>query len=261
MKTISIFFLSLFFLFSTFSLESVKLATEEYPPYTSNKISHNGYIAKIVTMAFAAVDYQVEYQFYPGARSFKLAKIGELVGTVPWSHRKEREEFFYYSRPVAVADTEVFFVLNDSNFSWDPSKQSYEDLKGISIGGVRSYNYGDRFQDAENSGLIKVSRVNDVRQNFRKLFNKRLDVVISHKQVAMHHLNNTFSKSHMYRIKSFPVKTEEQKFYYILFSKKNPKGEEMKNKFNEGLSIIKRNGLFDEILQDLKDGRFIEINQ
>jgi len=261
MKTLRIILLSYFFLFSSFSLETIELATEEYPPFTSKNISHQGFVSKIVKQSFEAVNIKINYKFYPGARAFKLTKDGVHIGTVPWSLRKEREAFFYYSDPVAVADIEMFFVLKSSYFSWEPRKQNFNDLSKFSIGGVRSYNYGEEFQEAEKNGIIKVQRVTDVRQNFRKLFNKRIDVVIGHKQVAMHHLNNSFSKSHKYRIKSFPVKIESEGFYYILFSKANPRGEEMKDKFNEGLSIIKRNGEYDKILKELEDGRFIEINQ
>lgn len=261
MKTLSILILCSLFTFSSFSLETIEIASEDYLPYTSKNISHKGFVSKIVKKSFEAVKIEANFRFFSGARSFKLAKDGVYVATVPWAHRVEREEFFYYSDPVSVADVEMFFVLKNSDFDWDASLQKISDLRGISIGAVRSYNYGEEFQEAERNGVINVRRVNDVRQNFRKLFNKKIDVVISHKQVALHHLNNSFSKSHKYRIKSFPVKVTPEKFYYILFSKVNPRGEEMRDKFNEGLSIIKRNGELDQILKELKDGRFIETNQ
>ncbi len=57
----------------TVSPERVSIATEEYPPYTSQILKHNGITSHIVREAFRAEGSELSYRFYPAARAIMLA--------------------------------------------------------------------------------------------------------------------------------------------------------------------------------------------
>ena len=61
---------------------TIRIATEEYPPYTSQNLNHFGIDAHIVSEAFKSQGIAVEYQFFPEARSFKLAVPLKNVCTI-----------------------------------------------------------------------------------------------------------------------------------------------------------------------------------
>ena len=63
--------------------ETIRLATEEYPPYTSKHLANYGLASHIVTDAFALEGVQTEYSFFPCARALLLKMavgMGHLYG-------------------------------------------------------------------------------------------------------------------------------------------------------------------------------------
>ena len=78
----------------------VQITTEEYAPFTSENLKRYGVFNHIVSEAFRLEGIEVEYQFFPAARSFSLAKDGKVDGTTPWAKRKGREIDFFYSDPI-----------------------------------------------------------------------------------------------------------------------------------------------------------------
>lgn len=252
MKILLIIFLS----FTQVFAKEIILSSEDFPPFTSKKLYQDGFVSQIVESAFAIRGYKVKYVFYPGARSFKEAESGTLVGTVPWAYRKDREKKFYYSDSVCDADVEMFFYKRGLQFDWDTDTQNYEELRGVPIGAVRSYDYGEKFQNAEKEKVISVERVIDIKQNFRRLIRNRLKVVISQRQVGMFHLQSSFSSEEIKSIEFRPIKNDGLNFYHILFSKAHPEGKKMRDEFNIGLKQIKKSGVYFKILKDLNNGKY-----
>lgn len=58
--------------------DHVVLSNGEWAPYLSENLPHYGAASHIVQAAFAAVDVEVRYEFYPWKRSYKLALEGEV---------------------------------------------------------------------------------------------------------------------------------------------------------------------------------------
>ncbi len=73
----------------SYAEEIIHIATEEYPPHTSQILKYNGLNCHIVTEAFALEGITVKYSFYPGKRAFLLAQQGKIDGALPWVWRKE----------------------------------------------------------------------------------------------------------------------------------------------------------------------------
>ncbi|WP_442965958.1 hypothetical protein [Psychromonas sp. Urea-02u-13] len=52
-----------------------------------------------------------------------------------------------------------------------------DDLKNIQIGATIAYSYGQEFDEADKSDQLQVQRVTSDLQNFKKLFNDRVQIV------------------------------------------------------------------------------------
>ena len=226
----------------------INIATEEYKPFVSKDLKGNGFLARIVREAFKSQGISVELNIVPAARGYNMTKAGKYDGTFPWAKRKERLDHFYYGEPILESDIEVFFYLKGTEFKWDPKKQDYNQLKGLTIGGIEGANYGDAFTEAEKKGIIKVSRVTSTAQNFKMLLNKRIDLMITPKTIAEYILHNDFIglKS---KITQRLAIDEPVEYDYLLISKKSKHGKFFYDAMNKGLKEIKANGAYDKILK------------
>jgi len=79
---------------------TIQLAIGEWPPFTSKDLKYYGIAARLVAEAFLLEGIQVEYGFFPWARSFLLAKEGTWDGTAIWSRQPDRVQDFYFSDTV-----------------------------------------------------------------------------------------------------------------------------------------------------------------
>ena len=96
--------------------ETIRITNGEWTPYLSEHLPHYGVSSHIVTEAFALVDVEVEYGFFPWQRSFKLAKSGEKWdGSAVWYYSEERARHFHYSDAVNQVEM-AFFHLKDASF-------------------------------------------------------------------------------------------------------------------------------------------------
>ena len=80
--------------------ETITLSTNEWPPFLSEKMPHNGVAARIVEEAFSAAGLSVTYVFLPWKRAYNDALSGAVDGSIVWSKTAEREKEMYFSDPV-----------------------------------------------------------------------------------------------------------------------------------------------------------------
>ena len=236
--------------------DTIRIATEEYPPYTSQNLRHFGIDAHIVSEAFKTQGITVEFQFFPGARSYKLARIGKYDATLPWAKRAGREADFFYSDPVIDVDNEHLFFRKEKALDWDPRAPDYGVLRGKRFGAIISYNYGKLFQEAESDSVVTVSRVSDLKQAFSMLLIDRVDVVISKERVAQHVLNTSFSKAETAAFTSLPEQFKQVSYDYLLISKKSLHGVDFLHAVNRGLKVLMDSGKYEQFLTDFKEGLY-----
>ncbi len=65
-----------FYVQALFATDVIRITNGEWAPYLSNKLPNKGFASHIVREAFAAVEIEVKYGFFPWKRSYKLAKEG-----------------------------------------------------------------------------------------------------------------------------------------------------------------------------------------
>jgi polar amino acid transport system substrate-binding protein len=115
---------------------SISIATEEYPPYTSESLKDFGIDAAIVSAAFNLEGIDIHYKFLPGARSYSEARVGMLDATLPWARREGREVDFYYSDPIIEIEVEHFFFRKAEPIDWDSGNPDMGQLAGLKVGAI-----------------------------------------------------------------------------------------------------------------------------
>ncbi|MCJ8314839.1 MAG: transporter substrate-binding domain-containing protein [Saccharospirillaceae bacterium] len=237
--------------------QTIIISTEEYPPYTSIHLKHLGIDAHIIESAFATQGIAVEFQFFPAARSFNLAKEGSVHGSVPWAKREERKNDFYFSDPLIKNDEEHFFYLKSNKLVWDPKLNDYSKLEGKQIAAINGHDYGPVFQQAEEDGVINVIRVNSIKQCIDMLLKNRIDFFISKKQIANFELNSRYTDKYKNLITSIEAEITPETFDYFIISKKAENALSLLHTFNRGLSEIRKNGQYQIFMDNLESGYYI----
>jgi len=230
--------------------QKIVLATGEFPPLNSESLKHFGLIPKIVTEAFALEGVEVEYQFYPWARAYRLSADGEVDGTAQWYLSEEREAEHFYSDPLMSEDV-VWFHLKSHPFEWD----GLDSLQDLEIGAIYGYTYTPEFYQAIEDKKLSVDFVSTTQQNFDKMLAKRIDIYPESIDAGYYKIFKT------YPIETAMLFTNNPKPFmsthsYLLLSRKIEGNDLLMEKFNRGLKELRDTGRYDELLLESRQGAF-----
>ncbi len=230
--------------------DTIRLTNGDWPPFMSKNGPHHGVASHVITEAFALVGVEVAYGFFPWARSLKLAKEGIWDGSAAWWDREERYQYLFYSDPVAPT-TVVFFHLKSTKFDWS----TYEDLRKLRVGGSLGNDYGKAFNEAEAAGIIHVELASDDETNLKKLLKGRIDVFPGGSMTIYSQIRDTFAAEEAALFTHHPKPIFEEPLH-LLLSKKVPGNEQMLDRFNEGLRMLKESGRWDQMIADGLAGKY-----
>ena len=214
----------------------VRLVAGPYSPFTGEGLQDKGIASKIVSDAFKNEGLQTEIVIRPWKRAFVETKKGKFHGSLLWRKTTDRQSFFYYSDPVVEVQV-VFFHLKSKKFNWN----KLNDLAGLKIGAVNSFNYDDEFDAAMKSGLLMADYVTTQEQNFRKLLNGRIDITPVVKRSGYATIKEMFTPNEIALITSHPLPLANQELHLVL-SKKLPENKKILKSFNRGLKKLKDSG-------------------
>jgi polar amino acid transport system substrate-binding protein len=233
--------------------DTIRLTTGKWQPYTSKSAPHLGFASHIVTEAFALVGVEVEYGFFPWKRSMKLARDGKWDGSMIWYDTEERRADFYYSDPI-VPSTQSFFHLKSYQFDWE----GFENLADLRVGGTSEYSYGTEFDAAEEAGVFQTHRTISDEVGLTNLLKGRIDVFPGELLVTYEQIRDTFSEEEAALFAHHPKHISTAPLH-VLFSKKVPESENMRDLFNEGLRQLKESGKYDEFIADGLGGKYADL--
>lgn len=226
--------------------DSIRLTNGEWSPYLGKNLPHHGVASRIVEEAFALEGVQVRWEFYPWARALRSAEHGKSDGAAVWLRSPEREAAFYISDPV-VDSSYYLFHRKDQPFDW----QQVDDLQGKRIGGAIDYDYGQAFQQAENSGRLQVQRLSSEEQGLRMLLAGRLDVFPMDKVVAFDLLHSQFNAAERRQLSFHPLPLRSDSLH-LLLSRKVAGNEAMLQRFNQGLQQLRASGKVSQYLLEIQ---------
>lgn len=230
---------------------TIRITNGEWEPIVSEYSYQYGFASHIVSEAFRLEGINVEWGFYPWARTYALAQSGEhWDGTIIWWHAEKHIENFFFSDTV-MNSALVFYHLKSFEFDWE----SVDDLVGIEIGATRGYNYGKDFMSAMDDELISVEITSTDEQNFLKMFNGRIKLFPNDSVVGYAQIRNNFSPEEAELFTHHPRKFDLNTLH-LLISKNGEHGEFFLEKFNSGLKKLKESGKLDQMYEDLEAGKY-----
>lgn len=145
----------------------------------------------------------------------------------------------------------AFFHLKSTEFDWN----GVGDLKDLKIGATLQYFYGKELDEAEKAGVIHIERVAKDEHNLKKLLKGRIDIFPGDVMVTYAQIRDTFSEEEAALFTHHP-KTFEYRGTYLLFSKQVPGIEQTRDRFNEGLRMLKESGRWDQMIADGLAGKY-----
>ncbi|WP_019615688.1 substrate-binding periplasmic protein [Psychromonas ossibalaenae] len=225
--------------------QKITLANGEWAPYLSKDLKQYGYIAHIVSEAFAEEGIEVEYVFLPWKRGYEQAKEGKYDGTLIWGFSEERAADFLYSDVVAVLGTGLF-VQKGKNIEWNEMK----DISKYNIGGVLGYAYGT--ENLEASGAMKIKRISSDEANFKKLASGRLDIVLENGDVGLEIVTRLGLNDKV----SLLPKLLTSRDYSVIISKNTKNAQVLVDAFNRGFQKLKADGRYQKYIEASRRGEY-----
>jgi len=221
----------------TVSAAEVRLATLEYPPYSSQFLPEGGSIVELTTRAFAESGHIARIDFLPWARVLVELRKGNYDGILPLWPDDIINERLIASRPLLYSEL-GFFMRRNTPVTFTDLKQ----LSGHKVGVVRGYNYPFEIM---NSGIVAEEAVNDL-SNLRKLAARRFDLVLLEQQVGLHLLSRepALQKNLVWQGKilaRIPL--------FVGFAPPKPGQPDWASVYAKGLSALLANGDYLRILQ------------
>ncbi|MEC7816003.1 MAG: transporter substrate-binding domain-containing protein [Pseudomonadota bacterium] len=156
--------------------EPLQFCNSHWPPYSYGDTRGDavgGYAVDFMNEIASRVERPVKLSILPWLRCLRMAELGEVDGIMLLTENEERKRFLHLSIP----------LLEDENLLWYPKESPYarertdfEDLRGLRIGVVTGFNYGEPFNQAVKELDLMTDEASSVLSNLRRLDRNWIDV-------------------------------------------------------------------------------------
>ena len=165
-------------------------------------------------------------------------KSGKYDGLFTVWYRKEREQWFVFSRPLP-ANKVGFFKRSDKKILFN----TYKDLKQYRIGVVRGYAKPPGFDEAN----LITSEVTSDELNLRKLYKDRIDLALTDRITGMHIINQKIPEAA--QVLEWMEPSLHIEIQHLVISKKSKNYQQKLQDFNRGLEQLENDGTLKAILK------------
>jgi len=217
---------------------TLRMVSNQWPPYVDSSLAEQGLAIEIVTKALQKKGYQPTLTIDNWPRALEGVAIGVFDATCAIWKTPEREQDLLFSEP--YLKNKISF-LKKKGLSID--YQQLSDLKGFIIGVLRSYAYNDEF--TQSHGLMKVPE-NYVIQNLQKLNQGAIELTLGDELVINHALKQYLPKQmHTFEFLSPALAYKD---LYFAVSKSNKNAQAIIDDFNTALKEMQQDGSYDQII-------------
>ncbi len=220
----------------------VVFATGEWPPYASESLPEYGAATALVSAICKAGGIEPVYRFYPWKRAELKVAQGNVFAAFPYAISKERKTSYDFSEVLFYGVNVFVYYQKKSKPDAPLTYQSLDDLHGYRVGCISG---SFLYSLLEKAGL-NYEPTTTIDQSLQKLVAGRLDLIIDNQDVIFHAVQRLYPDE-MHHFKTLPVPLEKTPTA-LLVSREYPGSKAILNKFNQGLSIIKKNGEYDRII-------------
>lgn len=229
--------------------KAINFAIEETPPYAfheENKVI--GILPDLVQAAFNENEYSISIKILPPKRSVLYAEQGKFDGIVgvPKGLAIFKGEVF---SDVLIKITINPIILKETIIPY----KTIEDIKPYTIGIVAGAGFKETFPS------LKFETVSSTKSNIAKLLRKRFEIILEDPVIVDYIIMKQFIKDqNRYKALSPPLKEID---LVIGFSSNVINYKKKCNDFNKGLALIKRNGIYGNILKKWKIENYRQIKK
>lgn len=222
--------------------DSLLFAGSQYYPHYAEDLPHQGAVSEIIRQAFLSQGIEITIEFMPFARAYRESQQAKYVGLIGAWYDKERTQHFYYSQPL-YANQIVFFKRKAERIVF----RDYHDLaqQRLRLAMVQGYLPPEGLLDNQPN----VVQVAQDEQALQMLAKGRVDLVPADKLNGLYLIS---SKPQQYPVElDWMTPVLENRPMYLLLSKKDPRADVLLRQFNHGLSELRQNGQYQQIINTL----------
>jgi polar amino acid transport system substrate-binding protein len=241
MKILNIIF-SLFFclLVVETHAQDITLVANTWPPYVDKALPDDGLAIKIVKSAFKRAGFSTKVRIETWEKVLEGSKLGvyDVAGAI-WKSDSRQKKLLYSDSYLTNNIVLISHVNNQLKFN------SLEDLHGLLVGILKDYAYDETFMNDKK--ILKV-QANRLTQNLIAVNKEQIDVAVGDRRLALYELKHFMS--HSRNEFQFLPKALASRKLYIASPRVNPQSKEIIAQFNKGLAAIKKEGLYQKILDE-----------
>jgi polar amino acid transport system substrate-binding protein len=213
--------------------EDVKLATLDWPPYTSPTLPENGMVSKILQDAVRQSGHNLSFGFFPWVRAMRTGRDNpDYVGYFPAYWTPERAQACNFSEPIGIGQVGLV-QRRDSPIRW----AELEDLSSVTIGVTAGYSNGSAFDALVSAGTLKVQPAPADVDNIRMVARGRIPAAVIERSVFEYSLLTDSGIRQKRDELEFNDRLIAQLPLYVCF-KKTAEGARWKQIFDAGLTKI-----------------------
>ncbi|WP_259781724.1 substrate-binding periplasmic protein [Aestuariispira ectoiniformans] len=222
---------------------NVSMVTINWSPYFAENLEEGGFFTVLVREAFKAGGHDANIRFLPWKRAMNMVERTQSDVLMGAYFTEERDKQYFYSAPIFP----VRLVLAANRRTGLTGYKDLRELSSYRIAVCLGWYYGEAFEKAD---YLKKEPALDQIINIRKLIGGRVDIVAGSEVVLRHEIDQRrdFSMKDVTILKPDLAREE----LYILTSRQLPDGKQLIEDFNRGMAIIRKNGMFDAILNRFK---------
>lgn len=231
----------------------IKAVAGSFPPYIGENLNGRGAITQILKEAFELQGFYFQPLFVPWSRAYELVKTSKVECSYVWLHTEKRSKEVRFSKPVFLITNVLFYNLS-KEFDWS----SKADLISFHIGRVSGYSYGefDKFLDSEAQNVVEVSSNESM---LKMLCTGRINLAPIDIEVGQFLIKNRLPKNCQTKIAFHPRPLIKQWMHVIGDPNLTQKRWDMIQKgLEKGITHLKKTGRFDEVLWNIKMGKYNE---
>lgn len=226
------------------------ITSSQWPPYVDKNVAGKGAAMDLVSKIFARAGYKTTVKVQDWNRALEGTSIGitDIIATA-W-YTPERNKTLHFSKP--YYENIIRFVKRKGvNIPF----HNFNDLKGLAVGVVNGYAYGEKFNSAP--GLIRIPK-NNLIQNILLLQRGQLDLVIGDEWVIRSELTEYFPNA----IKEYEFlgKPVDKRGMHVAVSRKLKNHKKIVTDFNQALDSMVKDGTYKELLESYRS-RLVSLQQ
>ena len=226
---------------SSAQAESLKILTEEFPPYNyteNGKIT--GFSTDVIRAVLKEVKLDGEFQSMPWARAYDIAKNADSVLIYTIGRTPQREKLFKWVGVIAP----IQYYL----YSLPQRKLVFEQLDQALPFQIATVNEDVGEQFLISKGFVKGKNLQSsvkYELNYEKLKRGRVDLWIMTDLVANYLVRKAGDDPAKSLARSYAVEELNGEGYYMAFGLQTP--DALVERLSKGLAAIKKNGTYDAI--------------